>query len=113
MQLKDRAFNAAYIGADAAAVRPVEPEFRYGLLSGLRRFEGTHPAAMHTRVAAQDWTVQPSGPAGYKHDRPRVRIATWLENTLLGFRIGERKNYVLLPGSGPARKQRLPPVRPA
>jgi len=113
MQLKERAFNAAYAGVEAAAWPVDEGELRYGLLSGLRRFEGTHPAVMQERVAQQDWSVTASGPAGHKQDRLRVRVATWLENTLLGFRIGERKNYVLLPDLGPERELPFPAVKPA
>jgi glycosyltransferase involved in cell wall biosynthesis len=110
MKRKARAFAAAYVGAEAAGARPEEPEYRYGRLWGLRRFRGTHPAVMRDRVAAMDWQVRPSAPVGHKHDRLRVQLLTYLENYVLGFRIGERRNYVLLPGMDSAEARRLPPV---
>lgn len=110
MKRKGRAFAAAYVGAEAAAARPEEAEYRYGRLWGLRRFRGSHPAVMHERIARQDWTVKPSPPVGHKHDRIGVQALTYLENYLLGFRVGERRNYVLLPGLDAAEPRRLPPV---
>lgn len=110
MKRKARAFAAAYVGAAEAESRPEEPEYRYGRLWGVRPFRGTHPAVMQARVAALDWRVAPSAPVGHKHDRLRVQLLTYLENYLLGFRVGERRNYVLLPGMDSAEPRRLPPV---
>jgi glycosyltransferase involved in cell wall biosynthesis len=110
MKRKGRAFAAAYVGAEQAAARPEEPEYRYGRLWGLRRFAGTHPAVMRERIARQDWTVKPSPPVGHKHDRFGVQVLTYLENYLLGFRVGERRNYVLVPGLDAETPRRLPPV---
>ncbi|MFM2388431.1 MAG: hypothetical protein RL660_3188 [Bacteroidota bacterium] len=59
----------------------------------LELFTGTHPRVMHEKVASQDWefVFDPS-----KADwRLKDRIMTPLED-LLGFRIGEYKNYKLL-----------------
>ena len=102
---KARAFREAYFGTAAAgdAAAAEEPEYRYGRLRGLRPFRGSHPALMRARVAAQDWTVQSSPPAGHKHDRFGIQVLTALENYLLGFRVGERRNFELVPGTGRAQ----------
>jgi hypothetical protein len=55
-----------------------------------------HPRVMHERIAACDWHVLPTA-TRQRHDRPGVRALSWLENRVLGFRIGEHRNYVLLP----------------
>jgi hypothetical protein len=103
---KVRAFRAVYQGAEAVARVPIDEErpFGYGRLRGTRRFRGSHPAVMRGRIAQLNWTVEPTAPAGHKHDRLGIQVLSLLENRLLGFRLGERRNYVLLPGMGsPAR----------
>jgi hypothetical protein len=101
---KAHAFQRAYEGPAAGDPPAAEAEtYRYGRLRGLRRFRGTHPAVMRERVRQQDWTVQPTPPVGHKHDRFGIQLLTWLENYVLGVRIGERRNYVLVPGSAAAR----------
>lgn len=102
---KARAFREAYFGQDRAG-DPADAErttYRYGRLRGLAPFRGSHPAVMRERVARQDWTVEPSPPAGHRHDRVGVQVLTWLENRVLGFRVGERRNFVLVPGTGRAQ----------
>jgi len=37
-----------------------------------------------------------------------VQALTYLENYALGFRIGERRNYIMLPGMDSERRSRLP-----
>ena len=110
LKRKGRAFAEAQVGTEAASLRPEESEHRYGRLWGLRRFRGTHPEVMGQRVKAQNWTVKPSAPVGHKHDWVGVQALTWLENHVLGFRIGERRNYVALPGMDSERPRRLPMV---
>jgi hypothetical protein len=79
---------------------------------GVRRFEGTHPEVMRRRIDDHSWVATPSEPVGHKHDRVRVQMLTYLENYVLKRRIGERRNYILLPGLDSMRKRRLPPVGP-
>jgi len=108
LKRKGRAFAEAQRGAGVAAASPETAQHRYGRLWGLRRFRGTHPKVMHERVKAQNWTVKPSSPVGHKHDWLGVQALTYLENYALGFRIGERRNYIILPGMDSKRRQRLP-----
>jgi hypothetical protein len=72
-------------------------DFDFGALHGRRRFTGTHPEVMRERIAAKDWTIPPSRLSAQRHDRPSVRALSWLENRLLGFKVGEHRNYILLP----------------
>lgn len=71
-------------------------DYNYGTLHGLARFEGVHPAVMRARMAQMDWTVRRGRDSAHKQDRLGVRLLTFLERRVLGFRVGERKNYVLL-----------------
>lgn len=94
---KSRAFNVAFVGEEKAAPPVADEEiFLWGELHGLRRFTGSHPAVMHERVRTQDWQLAPTAKAWHKHDRLRIRLHSWLENNILGFRVGERQNYILL-----------------
>lgn len=108
LKRKGRAFAEAQVGTEAARARPEEPEHRYGRLWGLRPFRGTHPEVMRERVTAERWTVKPSAPVGHKHDWVGVQALTYIENYALGFRIGERRNFVVLPGMDSERRQQLP-----
>jgi len=108
LKRKGRAFAEAQVGTEAARARPEEADHRYGRLWGLRPFLGTHPEVMRERVSAEKGTVSPSAPVGHKHDWLGVQVLTYLENYALGFRIGERRNYVMLPGMDSERRQRLP-----
>jgi glycosyltransferase involved in cell wall biosynthesis len=73
-------------------------DFNYGSLKTCRRFEGTHPAAMRERIASMSWEVKPGRPneKDHKHDRLGVRALTFLENRILGRKLGEYRNYVLI-----------------
>jgi hypothetical protein len=51
---------------------------------------------MRPRISAKDWEVRPSAHIE-RHDRLRIRLLTFLENRILGFRLGEHRNYVVLP----------------
>jgi len=72
-------------------------EFDCGQLHGHARFAGTHPAVMRSRIAAKDWDVRP-GTSIQRHYKLGNRALTFLESRVLGFRLGEHRNYVLLPG---------------
>jgi glycosyltransferase involved in cell wall biosynthesis len=63
---------------------------------GRARFTSTHPAIMRARIAAKDWEVRPSVRIE-RHDRLGIRLLSFLENRILGFRLGEHRNYVVLP----------------
>jgi len=99
MTRKTRALAEVHLGAERARARipDLETGYDFGRLHGRARFTGTHPAVMHERIAACDWQVLPTATA-QKHDRFAVRALSWVENRVLGFRIAEHRNYVLLPG---------------
>ena len=98
MTRKARALAEVHLGAAGAQayVPDLEAGYDFGQLHGRERFTGTHPAVMRVRIAACDWQVWPTA-TRRKHDRPAVRMLSWLENRVLGFRIAEHRNYVLLP----------------
>jgi hypothetical protein len=87
---------------DSAWVRARHPdsaaEFDYGDLRRLARFPGTHPAVMAERMARKDWAapLEGHGRMRHKHERPGVRLLSFIENRLLRTRIGEYRNYVLI-----------------
>jgi hypothetical protein len=76
-----------------------EEPFRYGTLRHLARFQGTHPAVMRQRIASKDWRAEDWGEdrADHEHNRLSTRFLSWLEDRVLRFRIGEYKNYVVIP----------------
>ena len=98
MTRKTRALAEVHLGTDEARayVPDIETGYDFGQLRGRRRFTGTHPAVMRQRIAACNWQVLPTD-TQRTHDRPGVRMLSWLENRVLGFRIAEHRNYVLLP----------------
>lgn len=67
--------------------------FDYSQIDSLSRFEGTHPKVMQERIARVNWK--------FDHDISRNRITLReklkrLASMLLGYRVGEYKNYDLL-----------------
>jgi len=69
---------------------PAVPEFDYGIVGGLKKFTGTHPAVMNDRILLKNWDFRPDPhrnklPAG-------LRILQGIED-LVGWRVGEYKNY--------------------
>jgi hypothetical protein len=97
MTRKTHAFVTLHHGAAAAdATFPDRDRaFDYGRLHGRARFTGTHPAVLGARPAAKDWEVAP-GSSVQRHDSLRIRALTFIENRLLGFRLGENRNYIEL-----------------
>jgi len=79
-------------------------DFDFGALHGRARFTDTHPAIMRPRIAAKDWEVRPSARIE-RHDRLGIRLLSFLENRILGFRLGEHRNYVVLPEEIDTRAQ--------
>lgn len=109
MQEKIKAFSINHKGvkkvAEQVALHQYDAIYDYGNLSGLTRFQGTHPAVMNPWIAKFNWREQLrfKGPARSlnplksKHDKPRYRLVSWIEKHLLGGRrLGEFKNYILV-----------------
>ena len=70
--------------------------FQYKQSYGLKRFTGTHPAVMRETVASQNWTFEPRYSL-LKMSRKDIRlILSDIIERLTGYRIGERKKFVLL-----------------
>ena len=99
MLRKAHAFESLHGGpASAAAAYPdLNREYDFGQLHGLTRFTGTHPAVMRARITAKNWEVR-RGNNRQRHDLWRVRLLSFLENRILGFRIGENRNSIQLRG---------------
>jgi glycosyltransferase involved in cell wall biosynthesis len=85
---------------------PEEP-FRYGPLRHLARYEGTHPTVMRERIARKDWQAEDwgGGNTQHEHNRLSTRLLTWFEDRILGFRLGEYKNYVMIRGRDARRSK--------
>ncbi len=96
MSNKARALATFHIGADAAAKEHPPGAYDYGRLFGRVPFRGTHPAVMRDRIAECDWQVRPTR-TRRRHDRVAHRVHSWIENNVLGFRVGEHRNYILVP----------------
>ena len=75
-------------------------EFDYGDLRKLDRFKGTHPAVMAGRIASKSWSVPVGGKRverpKHKHETLRVRLLSFVEKKILGRKIAEGKNYILI-----------------
>ena len=54
---------------------------------------------MAERIARKDWKAEDWGTddAGHEHNRLSTRMLIWVENNLLHTRLGEYKNYIILP----------------
>lgn len=94
MQGKQRSFNR-YWHDDAWMEKHIAnaDEFDYSGIDALRRFEGTHPAVMHARIAAMNWK--------FDHDlsHNRLGLKDRLKRTVerwTGWRPGEYRNYRLV-----------------
>lgn len=107
MQRKNRALDTVHKGEERVSelYRKRGASYDYGPLHLLARFTGSHPSVMRTRIERFDWADQlnygdkPDDPnrKRHKHERPKYRFLTWLEQTLLGGRqIGGFRNYILL-----------------
>jgi hypothetical protein len=97
MMRKAHAFATLHAGAERADAQfsDLDRDFDYGKLHGRTRFVATHPAVMRARIAAAHWTVRP-GSRPQRHDTLRIRLLSFIENRILGFRLGEHRNYILL-----------------
>ncbi len=79
---------------DEEARRQFEGGFRYDVEEKVRRFEGTHPATMAARVAAEDWAFEPRRRL-VRRGHVREDLLDLLE-AATGLRIGEYRNYELV-----------------
>ncbi|MCO6495976.1 MAG: glycosyltransferase family 2 protein [Bacteroidetes bacterium] len=70
-----------------------EAEFDYGKIDSIKRFEGTHPAIYHERIAKQNWTFDRD--PSVKHLSFKNKVLMKIEK-LIGLRIGEFRNYKLV-----------------
>ncbi len=98
MTAKARALAEVHLGAAGARayVPDIDQGYDFGQLHGRVPFTGTHPAVMRDRIAACDWRVAPTS-TQRKHDRFSQRALSFVENQVLGFRLAEHRNYVLIP----------------
>ncbi|MFW6276945.1 MAG: hypothetical protein ACOC2K_04620, partial [Bacteroidota bacterium] len=79
-------------------------EFDYGPLNKLGFYKGTHPAVMKDMISRHDWKhkLQYRGEpdknrAPHKHEQPRVKFLTWIEQNLnRGKQIATFHNYELI-----------------
>jgi len=108
MRSKKRSLDAVHVDPDGPprGGDDAPDSFDYGPLDRLPVFGGTHPMVMRETIAAMDWAddLQQTGRPDphrepHKHERPKYRLLTWLEQRVLGGRsIGRFENYTLLKG---------------
>jgi hypothetical protein len=107
MQSKNKALDAIHKGDAGAEAKHAgrAAAFDYGPLAKIPRFPGSHPAVMARRIAAFDWAADlryddprpATGRPPFKHEKPKYRFYTWLEDTFLGGRrLFTSRNYRLL-----------------
>lgn len=98
MTRKSFALSSVHAGVQKAqeAYPDLDAEFDYGRLWGRARFTGTHPGVMAKRITGKNWDVHPSRSSFHRHDKIGNRILSFIENRILGFRLGEHRNYILL-----------------
>lgn len=70
------------------------PEYSYKDGGRLKRFDGAHPAVMHQRIAAATWPFHYD--AASLHIPLKDRLLDAIEDRT-GYRVGEYRNYILLP----------------
>jgi glycosyltransferase involved in cell wall biosynthesis len=67
--------------------------YDYSAFRSLAKFEGTHPAVMHERIARLNWPF--SYDPAFDQKSPKARLLHFIEQTT-GWRPGEYKNYRLI-----------------
>lgn len=93
-QKKQKAFNKFWHDDEWMEKNiPNVNEFDYSQIDALKLFEGTHPQVLKKRIAAMNWKF--SFDPTKKNLSFKYRILHWIEH-LLGWRIGEYKNYKLI-----------------
>jgi len=79
---------------DEIKVRPTLDQFDYGTIDALAEFKDTHPALMQPRINAQNWQFDFN--IREKKYSFKNRLKIFVEK-LTGWRMGEYRNYKLLP----------------
>jgi glycosyltransferase involved in cell wall biosynthesis len=69
--------------------------FDFGPMRSTVRFEGSHPEVMGDRIEAANWTPEALGELQHAHDGAGQRLLSWLERNILGYKVGENRNYKL------------------
>jgi hypothetical protein len=83
-----------------------DDRFDYGRMDFCKIFKETHPVVMTEKIKQLDWQNQLrfSGTVAInrskmKHERPKYRILSWIEENLLGgYVLGGFKNYKIIQG---------------
>ncbi|HEX6891489.1 MAG TPA: hypothetical protein VF141_12355, partial [Chryseolinea sp.] len=102
MQEKAQFFDQFYVNDSELEKRFNDAvEYDYNDVDVLSVFSGKHPAVMRKIIDAKDWDFK-YDPSKSKSSL-RHRLLNWVED-LTGWRIGEYKNYKLLPKSALTRK---------
>lgn len=106
MQNKRKALHTIHKGKKIAetSYKGQNTDFDYGPLEKCKKFTGSHPEVMQERVKQMNWQDKlrksgpyPSGQTKFKHEKLKYRIASFIEQNILGGRtIGGLKNYILL-----------------
>ena len=98
MRRKSIALTTVHYGLEAMQAANLDPDadFDFGRMWGRKRFTGTHPKVMAKRIAEMNWEAHPTRSVVNRHDQVGYAILSFIENHILGFRIGEHRNYVLL-----------------
>jgi hypothetical protein len=94
MQQKQQSFNR-YWHDDRWMEQNILPaeSFDYSTIDALKRFTGSHPAVMQQRIKNKNWQFDYELSFNRLSFKSRLKIFT---EKYFGFRIGERKNYILL-----------------
>jgi len=101
MTKKRKVSATSYHGEQAKEAETVPELYDYGPLNKLTVFNGSHPATMQNWIKKFDWKdqLQYSGKRNknrpiIKHEKPKYRLLSWIENTFLGGTpIGGFNNY--------------------
>jgi len=72
---------------------PEVPEFDYNSISGLKPFTGNHPEVMKQRISLKNWDFHPDPE---KNKLPFIQKVFQRTEDLMGWRIGEYKNYRII-----------------
>lgn len=72
---------------------PVLEAFDYSGIDALERFTGTHPTVMQQRILDRNWQFDYDPSFNRLDFKNKLKL---LSEKYLGFRIGERKNYILV-----------------
>jgi hypothetical protein len=108
MQQKNKNHHAIYRGAHAMQERfKTQPEsFRYGNLDRLSLYQDSHPSVMKDWIVRMNWSheLKGNGPTSHKHELPKYRFMTFVEQNLLGGnQLFGFRNYRLVKEKSPRR----------